>query len=313
MPLTLPPLNALRAFEAAARHLSFAAAAEEIGVSAAAISQQIRKLEDYLGKQVFLRHNNRITLTDAGQEIFADFAAALQLISDATEEHVLKRSKSRLIISSIESVAQTWLIPRLAELTRAHPDFRFDLRVEPDPVDFARDAIDLRLGYDPAHYTDHIVIPLTHDNVLPICSPAYLQARPDVAGAGMAAVPDEDLIHTNWGRNFASLPTWQTWYLANGLPPPIASKGLLADNSAVVLDLAREGFGVALGQRLLAQNDLAAGRLVTLTESSLDLGRNYCLAFPRHKQRKRALVLLADWLIEAIDAGGRVRRSAFRP
>ena len=97
MPLTLPPLNALRAFEAAARHLSFAAAAEEIGVSAAAISQQIRKLEDYLGKQVFLRHNNRITLTDAGQEIFADFAAALQLISDATEEHVLKRSKSRLI------------------------------------------------------------------------------------------------------------------------------------------------------------------------------------------------------------------------
>lgn len=121
----------------------------------------------------------------------------------------------------------------------------------------------------------------------------------------MAGVPDEDLIHTNWGRNFASLPTWQTWYLAHGLPPPIPAKGLLADNSAAVLDLAREGFGVALGQRLLAENDLAPGRLVELSNTGLDLGRSYCHAFPRHKQRKRALVLLSDWLIAAVEAGHR--------
>lgn len=299
MALTLPPLNALRAFEAAARHGSFVAAAEEIGVSSAAISQQVRKLEDYLGKQVFVRLNNRVTPTDAGHAIFADIAAALQLISDTTEEHILRRSKSRLVISSIESVAEKWLVPRLAELARDRPEFRFDLRVEPDPVDFGRGNIDIRLGYDPAHYAGHVVVPLRQDSVSPMCSPAYLAAHPDLEREGMAAVPAADLIHTNWGPSFGSHPTWQAWYLAGGLPVPVAAKGMLADNSAVVLDLARAGLGVILGQGLLAEEDLRAGRLVALSGVRLALGRSYCLAYPRQKQHKRALVALADWLVRA--------------
>ena len=139
MPLTLPPLNSLRAFEAAARTGSFVAAAEELGVSAAAISQHIRKLEDYLGKDMFMRKNNRVILTDAGQAILSGIAEALHQISETTLDMTSDRPRSRLVISSIESVAEKWLLPRLVEYARAQPDFRFDLAVEPDPIDFARD------------------------------------------------------------------------------------------------------------------------------------------------------------------------------
>ena len=112
MPLNLPPLNSLRAFEAAARTGSYVAAATELGVSPAAISQHIRKLEDYLGKQMFMRLNNRVVLTDAGHTIFAGTADALALISDTTGQLLFDRSKSRLVISSIESVAEKWLLPK---------------------------------------------------------------------------------------------------------------------------------------------------------------------------------------------------------
>lgn len=296
MPLTLPPLNALRAFEAAARTGSYVAAAEELGVSAAAISQQIRKLEDFLGKQMFMRMNNRVVLTDAGHTIREGTAAALQMISDSTEQLVSDRSRSRLVISTIDSVAEKWLISRLAAYSRAHPDFRFDLRVEPDPADFARHNIDLRLGYDPGQYPEHNIVLLQQDVVLPLCSPAYLTRNPAAGTVGMAAVPEDDLLHTSWGESFGSHPTWQGWFVKAGLQPPSATKGFQAGRSSLVLDLAREGLGVALGQRMMALDDIACGRLLALSDSSIALGYPYCLAYPRAKSRKRHLLALASWL-----------------
>ncbi len=297
MPLTLPPLNALRAFEAAARTGSYVAAAEELGVSPAAISQQIRKLEDYLGKQMFMRLNNRVVLTDAGHAIRDGTAAALQMISDQTEALVSDRSKSRLVISTVESVAEKWLLSRLAAYCRLSPDFRFDLRVEPDPADFARHNIDLRIGYDPGLYPEHTTVLLQQDVVLPLCSPAYLDRNPD-ARKGIEAVPEEDLIHTSWGENFGSHPSWHGWFLKAGLKPRVEGKGFRVGRSALVLDLARQGLGVALGQRMLAEEDMAAGRLVPLSDISLALGHPYCLAYPRAKGRKRHVLALAAWLSE---------------
>ena len=174
MPLTLPPLNALRAFEAAARTGGFVSAADELGVTPAAISQHIRKLEDYFGKDLFLRRNNRVTLTDAGQAILSGTAGALQQISDITVDLITDRPRSRLVISCIESVAEKWLLPRLAAFSRSQPDFRFDLRVEADPVDFARHNIDLRLSYGLGAYADQRAQILLQDAVQPMCSPDYL-------------------------------------------------------------------------------------------------------------------------------------------
>jgi len=302
MPLTLPPLNALRAFEAAARTGSYVAAAEELGVSGAAISQHIRNLESFLGKEMFMRMNNRVILTDAGHAVFAGTADALQAISDTTADLLADRPRARLIISTIESVAEKWLLPRLADYTRLHPGFRFDLRVEPDPVDFARHNIDFRLCYGANPYPDQQVTLLAQDSVQPMCSASYLARHPDLLAKGMASVAPDDLLHTSWGASFASNPSWRGWFQKAGLAVPPDANGFQIGRSSLVLDLAREGLGVALAQRMLAASDLASGQLVAVSQVTLNLGHPYCLAYPRSKARKRELLAVTGWLTDAAQA-----------
>lgn len=304
MPLTLPPLNALRAFEAAARTGSYVAASQELGVSAAAISQQIRKLEEHLGKRMFTRNNNRVVLTDAGYAMLEGAAAGLQIISESTEQLISDRSKSRLVISTIESLAEKWLVPRLAQYAIIHPDLHFDLRVEADPVDFAKDNIDLRIGYGPAQYAEQTIVLLEHDVVLPLCSPGYLHRNPAARSFGLSAVPAGDLLHTNWGPSFGSNPTWHTWFAKAKLDPPSFSKGYQISRSNLVLDLACHDFGVALGQRKMALDDINAGRLVTLSDIAIALGHPYCLVYPRAKHRKRHLIALVTWFAQTSETSG---------
>ena len=303
MPLTLPPLNSLRAFEAAARTGSFVAAAEELGVSPAAISQHIRKLEDYLGKDMFMRMNNRVILTDAGQAILLGTAEALQQISETTLDMTSDRSRSRLVISAIESVAEKWLLPRLVDYARAQPDFRFDLRVEPDPIDFARHNVDLRLCYGTGHYPDHHTQVLVRDAVQPMYSPDYLARHPEVAQSGMAAVPGSDLLTTNWGPSFGSNPSWSSWFQKAGLEMPEPG-GFQVGRSSLALDLAREGLGVALAQRMLGAADLAEGRLIAPSPITIDLGHPYCLVHPHSKARKRSLLAVLGWLTKSAKSIG---------
>lgn len=295
MKLPLPPLNAIRAFEAAARHGGYVAAADELGVSPAAVSQQVRNLEDFLGKQLFRRYNNRIALTDAGQTIYSGAAAALQSISAMTEQVVSGRARSRLVISCVPSMAERWLAPRLAAWRRRVPNFRFELRSEEDLVDFSRHEIDLRLAYGQNHYPDLVTIPLVRDEVVPVCSPDYAERHPDAPRDGLASVPDDDLIHTNWGPSFVSHPTWQLWL--EGLDRvPDETRGYRVGSSSLALDLAAKGVGVALGQRHMGADDLAAGRLVVLDERPLALGHSYCLVYPPAKARKGGLIDLVNWL-----------------
>lgn len=235
-------------------------------------------------------------LTDAGRAVFEGAAAGLQLISDMTEQHLPKPSKSRLTVSCIESVAEKWLAPRLVGYARAQAGFRFDLRIEADPVDFARHNIDLRLAYDPSHYPEQTVVPLERDVVLPLCSPAYLDRTPAARERGMAGVPGEDLLHTSWGPSFGSRPSWSDWFTAAGLAPAAMAEGSRIGSSAIALDLAREGLGVALGQRMVAGGDLAAGRLIALSGIALPLGRPYCLVYPPAKRHKRHLAGMVEWL-----------------
>lgn len=263
-------------------------------ISTAAVSQHVRRLEDFLGKKVFTRLNNRVVLTDAGQALYEGVGAALQMISDTTEQQMLRRSRARLVVSCIGSLAERWLLPRLAGYARAHPGFRFDLRVEADPVDFARHDIDLRLAYDPGQYPDQARALLAQDRVLPLCSPDWLARNPEAQG--MAQVAAEDLLHTSWGPDFGSLPNWPGWYAEAGLSPPCPAPGFQSGSSALVLDMAREGLGVALGQALLAQDDLAGGRLLALSDVTLPLGHPYGLVWPHARAGKRHLAGLVEWL-----------------
>ena len=296
MPLLLPPLNALRAFEAAARAGSYVGAAEELGVSPAAISQQVRNLEEFLGKQMFMRFNNRVVLTDAGNAVFHGTSEALQIISALTEQMISGTVRSRLVVSVISSVAERWLEPRLARFALQNQSVRIDLRVEPDPVDFARHNIDLRICYGAHLYPDMNVITLRQDEVLPLCSPSYLERNMAAQRSGMTAVPDDDLIHTNWGPLFGPYPSWQAWFARTGINRPNDAKGYQVGTSALVLDMARDGVGVALGQRMIAEDDIKAGRLLPLSDVTLALDHSYCLVHPRSKSRRAGLRSLIDWL-----------------
>jgi LysR family glycine cleavage system transcriptional activator len=295
---TLPPLNALRAFESAARHGGYVGAAGELGVSPAAVSRQVRILEDFLGKRLFRRYNNRIALTDAGQTVFSGASGALGSLAALTEEVVAGRARSRLVVSAIPSMAERWMAPRLATYRERVSQFRFDLRSEEDLVDFTRGEIDLRLAYGANLYPDMVTIPLMQDAVVPMCSPAYRSSLGAALDADLAAVPDDALIHTDWGPSFVSHPGWRLWFSPTGRVPD-ESRGYRVGASSLALDLAVRGVGVALGQRRMGADDLASGRLVVLSDRELPLGHPYCLIHPPAKARKAGLIDLLAWLRQA--------------
>lgn len=296
MSLNLPPLNALKSFEAAARTGSYVAAAEELGVSPAAVSQQVRHLETYIGKTLFMRFNNRIALTDAGQSIYAGTTPALEDISEITVRVMSGASRSNLVISVLPSLAECWFVPQFAEFCAAEPLLKISLRVEDDPVDLARHEIDLRICYGTNLYPDLKTVPLFQDHVLPMCAPSYLARQPRQA-IEWDSLPDQDFIHTAWGPSFVSHPGWSDWMKGNCPVRKLdESKGHRLAMSRLALDFARNGLGVALGQYQLAVPDISAGRLVIASENSLPLGHSYCAVFPHSKSRKTGLKRLLDWL-----------------
>lgn len=288
--LKLPPLNALKSFEAAARTGSYVAAAAELNVSPAAVSQQVRNLESFFRRKLFTRLNNRIVLTDAGEAVQAGITPALEDIATLTRRVLAAAARGRLVVSVIPSLAECWFMPVFAE---ASP-LAIDLRVENDPVDFAASEIDLRIFYGSASYPGLQVVPLFRDEVLPMANPELAQRL------SVAALPDDMLIHTSWGQDFASHPSWDEWfgrYHPGRRVDP--AKGHRVGSSQLALDFARRGLGVALGQRALAREMLRKSELVVLDEASLPLGHDYCAAWPRAKARKAGLVQLTESLRSA--------------
>lgn len=293
----LPPLNAVKTFEAAARLGSFVLAGSELGVSSAAVSQQVRHLEQYFGKQLFVRNGNRLTLTDAGLAIYPQTARALNDIAAMTGRILEGELRTRLIVSVPFSLAEHWLAPKLCELLEVYPQLSVDVRVEDDPVDLARHDIDLRVSYGNYHYPAVDVVPLAHDEVQPMCAPEfwYRYGNQDFDLAGV----DESLfIHTHWGPNFASHPTWGDWFAAAGQHfAPDPARGRRSGLSSLSIALARQGVGIALGQKLIARADLEAGRLIALSPAALKLGHGYCAFVPTAKAERvdvKRLIALLD-------------------
>lgn len=291
----LPPLNAIKAFEVAAREGSFALAAVELGVSSAAVSQQIRNLEAFFGKQLFTRTGNRVTLTDAGRAIFPETTRALRDLSVMTTRLLEGEQRTSLVISVPFSLAEFWLAPKLARLVEDFPHLAIDIRAEDDPVDLLRQNIDLRISYGDYHYPAMTAIPLVQDEVLPVCAPGFWHRHRRDA-FGITDIPDSMLIHTNWGPSFASHPTWADWFAkAGSARRPDPSRGRRVSLSSLALSSARQGLGVALGQKALAWADLEAGRLIALSPTALKLGHPYCAFTPgagRQRVEVRALLAL---------------------
>jgi LysR family glycine cleavage system transcriptional activator len=292
-------LNALKAFEAAARTGGYVPAARELSVSPAAVSQQVKNLERFFDKRLFVRHHNRLSLTDAGLAVFADSSEALERLAAMTLRTFEGEVRSRLIVSVLPSVASHWLIRRLnRRLTgflARDPAIRLDIRVEEDPVDFARHGIDIRICYGTHLYPDLANTLLVQDEVLPLCAPVLMnQGVLDPTSPG--SLPDTALIHTNWGPSFVSHPTWADWFARAGLDrAPDVGQGHRVGMSSLAIDLAVAGAGIALGQRLLAGDEIANGRLVAPFGQSIPLGHPYCAVHAHAKAQKPAVRAFVDW------------------
>lgn len=289
------PLNALQAFEHAARSGSFAAAAVDLAVTSTAISQHIRLLEDRFGKQLFFRRANGVDLTDAGRELFLRVSGAFSELSQAASHLKTTASRPKAVISVIASVGELWLLPKLAEMAGCAG--MQIVEENQDPIDFARQGVDLRITYGAAAYAHHTVDVLFHDRMLPVAAPGL------AADGALDAREAEDrlLIHTNWGPTYANPQSWAGWLEAIGRPRrPDVGKGLSVDRLITAAAAARQGLGLALLPESLALAELARGTLVAVGPAAAQMPLPYVLiARPAARQRPGVELIRRHLLAQA--------------
>lgn len=281
-----PPLNALRAFEAVARTGAFTAAGAELGVTSAAVSQQVRNLESYWDKKLFIRHGNQLALSDAGLAAYPAIARAMNTLTDLSEAMSEVWRAPSLILSAPQSVAETWLPGKLAQMRLGGEGGeavspRIDIRVDDDPIEFAGGGAHMRIFYGHGLYREYRVETLFHDHLIAVASPDFVAEFT----AAIDDIPDNRLIHTSWGPGFASSPNWRD-HLPAGRPLNMA-EGLHLSASSTALAFSRAGFGAALVPEAMAQDDIAQGRLLRLDVPKTLMPHPYLVAFPFALQNRR--------------------------
>ena len=261
----LPPLQALRAFDAAARHLNYSRAAEELGLTHGAISHHVARLEQDLGIRLFVRDGQRMILTDAGQVLVLDVRQGLKLLADAFAAACTRPRRDdprrTLNVSVLPSLAARWLVPRLAHFQARHPDIEIAIRPTATLATLdARDGIDLAIRYGPGRWPGLRATRLMPSTIFPVCSPAFLDRHKlteprDLLGAPLLRSPRQK---------------WRPWFIAAGVDVPEPTQGPIYDDSALVLQAAAANQGVALARAVLAEDDLAAHRLTRLFDIAIE-------------------------------------------
>lgn len=294
----LPPLNALRSFECAARHLSFTRAAEELHVTQAAVSHQVKALEDFLGFKLFRRLNKSLLLTDAGQTYGPALSEAFEQVRQATRRVMSSHDHGPLTVSVLPSFASSWLVPRLGRFRQAHPDIDLLIDPNPAPVDLERGSVDVAIRYGAGDYPGLHCEKLMTEDLFPVCAPQLLQGQHPIRGA-------DDLRHAQLLHD-DDHSHWRAWITAAGVKGVDVSRGTIFTDSSMLLRAAMEGQGVAIARSVLVADALASGTLVRPFELSMSTRFAYfalCLA-ERAEQPK--IARFRDWLVEEI-------RSRVRP
>jgi LysR family transcriptional regulator, glycine cleavage system transcriptional activator len=289
----LPPLNALRAFESAARHLNFSRAAEELAVTPGAVSQQIQNLEDYVGAALFKRTPRGLLLTDSAQTALPALREAFDRLAEAASLLTAAVDGRRLTLTAPPSFAAKWLVPRLGRFEAAHPQVDVWLSADMDLVDFAASDVDLAIRYGPGPYPGLEAIRLLNETVIPVMSPDLATANPVRAPADLAR---HVLLHDGSSNADESCPDWQMWLAARGVRGVDATRGPRFNQSSLVIEAAMSGRGVALAKRTLAQDDLDAGRLVAPMPISTLIDFAYFLVHPKAKGRLPQVKSFVGWI-----------------
>jgi LysR family transcriptional regulator, glycine cleavage system transcriptional activator len=308
----LPPLSALRVFEAAARHESFKHAAEELFVTPGAVSQQIRLLEEHVGVELFTRDGRRVVLSDAGKAAAGILKEAFEKMFEATRLMKQGTQKGRVTVSAAPSFAAKWLMPRLSDFSVANPDIDVWVSADMSPVDFAVSDIDLAVRYGNGHYSGLHVEHLLEEAVVPVCSPLLFEAAPIRKPADLA---HHVLLHDVGFEADPSCPDWVMWLKAHGIEGVDPTRGPRFNQSSLVIEAAVAGRGVALAKRTIAEADLQAGRLqVLFGEKDAPLSFGYYLVWPQSREASSAQLRFMEWLrLQARNQAEPVKRAAERP
>ena len=285
----LPSLNALCAFETAARHLSFTRAAEELHVTQAAISHQVKALEEHLGRKLFRRLNRALLLTDDGQAYLPSVSRAFTLLNDATSDLLTKQAPGPLTVSALPSFAARWLVPRLGRFRQIRPDI--DLRIDPSAAlsDFAGGDVDVGIRYGRGKYPGMRADWLMTEDIFPVCSPALLEGPHPLQDPG--DLEHQVLLHDDGHGD------WRPWLLAAGADRVDATRGPIFTDSSMLIQAAMAAQGVALARGVLAADELAAGRLVRPFTLSLPTEYAYYLVCPINSAEQPKIAAFRDWLL----------------
>lgn len=287
----LPPLGALRAFEAAARQESFKLAAAELGVTPTAISHQIRQLEEFLGLALFERQTRKVVLTESGRTLLPGTRGGFDMLAEAVD--AVRRRPARQVATLSATVAFTakLIVPHAGSFRALNPGWDLRLHASDDAVDLQAGEADAAIRYGLGHYPGLTSLALLTDRFAPICSP-HLDVR----------TPDDllkaSLIHFEWGvmASRISVPNWRTWAERAGLTKLDTESGITLNDEASAIDLAIAGHGVALLSLALVSAELASGALVQPFGPVLE-GLGYDLVFPAGSEAKPAVAVLSNWVM----------------
>ncbi|WP_341676798.1 LysR substrate-binding domain-containing protein [Niveibacterium sp. SC-1] len=284
-----PPLYGLRAFEVAARHMSFTRAASELCVTNAAVSHQIKQLEEFLGMRLFDRRNNQLLLTGAGENYLPHIREAFSSVQQATAQ-LLEDPAPPLRIGVPPSFGARWLVPRLTRLFAHHPALRVEVFTDAGMRGVS--AVDLLVTELPQTVTPGLNSEcLASTPLVPVCSPTW-QARLSTP----AALADATLLHERAAPRAGSMPGWREWFEAAGLNGYDKARSLVLGDAQMTLQAALDGQGIALAPRLLVEPELATGRLIQPFPEVPGPQVSYYLAYADHKLLSEDFALLHGWL-----------------
>jgi DNA-binding transcriptional LysR family regulator len=306
VPHNLPPLAALRIFEAAGRHSSFSAAAAELGVTPSAVSHAVRTLEDRLGIPLFRRNAKGLSLTPAGEDLLAEATRAFGGLSRVMARLTEAQGHAGLRVSAAPTFAASWLLPRLADLRRRHPRLSVAITTEQEWVELGDGRFDLAVRMAAAPSGIGEWLRLAPVRLVPVASPAFKGLDVEAALARLRG------IHVTSTRD-----DWASWSAARGMAAPDPARGIRFDTVHMAIDAAAQGLGVALARLPVCDADLASGRVTALAEP-LEIGMAYWLVARPGALRQFEGRVFAEWLRAELApdgkaapeaaTGGRVRR-----
>jgi LysR family glycine cleavage system transcriptional activator len=290
----LPPLNALRAFEAAVRHESFSRAADELFVTHGAVSRAIRQLEEDLGQPLFRRTTRSVTPTAAGEAYAVEVRAVLDRLMRATLQARAHSTAGALTVSTLDSFAGKWLLPRLQDFRHRQPDIDVRLSTSEALADFIHDDIDIAIRYGNGNYAGLKSDFLLGEEMFPVCSPKLLE------GPHPLKCPD-DLVHHPLIHDVFHID-WKMWLRAAGIDFEEPLRGPTYPTSHYGIQAAIQGDGVALGRSALVADDLAAGRLVQPFVLALAADHAYYVVYPPQALENPKICAFRDWLLAQVGA-----------